>query len=192
MHVTHPPQIPSLGITRDVRLRFNASSAFLAAITYKNLLDLIGVAATATTGFDLFTSVRINMVEVWAAAVIGTATTISLTFDGATVGVAGDDKLHSDTSMGIQPAHIKARPDPRTQAGQFQGSATAASAFLLTVPAGAVIDVSLSFRNPVDGDVLAATAALSGATAGQLYYRGLDGLGTASTKLNAVGPASVL
>jgi hypothetical protein len=190
MHITHPPQIPSAGITRDVRLRFLANAAFAANITFQNLLDTILFAATATSGFDLFQAVRINSVEVWAAAVLGTASTVAVTFDGATVGAAGDLILHTDTSMGIQPAHVKAVPAPRTQAGQFQPSGSAI-AFLLEAPSGAVIDLSMTLRQPIDGNAVAAQNVLVAATAGVVYLRGLDGLASASTKLAPQGTLSI-
>jgi hypothetical protein len=186
MHITHPPQLPSYGITRDVRLRFNLNAAFTGVITYQNLLDTILFATGTTAGFDLFTAVRVNAVEIWAAAILGSATTAILSFSGQTAGSIGDDKVHTDTSMGVQPAHIKARPDPRTQAGQFQAS-TSANALTLSLPSGAVIDVSMTLRQPMDGDVKACQNALVAATVGALYLRGLDGLAIATTKFTPVG-----
>jgi len=191
MLISHPPELPSYGITRDVRMRF-ASLAFAATpITFQNLLDLVLVASGTTSAVDLFEAVRVNSVEIWAIAALGTPTTVVLEFDGTTTGAAGDQKLHTDTSMGVQPAHVKARPDRLTQAGQFQAS-SANVAFLVEVPAGAVIDVSLTLRQPVNGTVIAAQNPLVGATAGVVYYRGLDGKTTALTNYPVQGALSVL
>jgi hypothetical protein len=135
---------------------------------------------------DLFEAVRVNSVEVWAIAALGTPATVSIAYDGATVGAAGDQKQHTDTSMGIEPAHVKASPDRLTQAGQFQAS-SAAIAFILAAPSGAIIDVSLTLRNPVQGTATGAQNVAVGATAGVVYYRGLDGKTTALTNIPIVG-----
>lgn len=189
--ISHPPQLPSYGITRDVRLRFTALTAAEINITFQNLLDTVLVATGAASAADLFEAVRVNSVELWAIAALGTQATVILAYAGTTVGAAGDQKTHTDTSMGVEPAHVRAQPDPLTQAGQFQASG-AATAFLLDVPAGTVIDVSLTLRQPVLGQVVASQNVLVGATAGAVYYRGLDGKTTALTNFPILGAASVI
>jgi hypothetical protein len=191
MLISHPPELPSYGITRDVRMRFASVAAAETAITFQNLLDTVLVASGATSALDLFEAVRVNSVEIWAIAALGTPTTVVLQFDGTTTGASGDQKAHTDTSMGVQPAHVKARPDRLTQAGQFQAS-SASTAFLVDVPAGAVIDVSLTLRQPVNGTAIGAQNPLVGATAGVVYYRGLDGKTTALTNYPVQGALSVL
>lgn len=189
--IPHPPQIPSYGITRDVRVRFVQTAAGATPITFQNLLDTILIAVSATSGFDLFEAVRVNSVELWAIAALGTSVTASLIFDGVTTGAAGDQKLHTDTSVGIEPAHVRGRPDKLTQAGQFQAS-SASVAFLLDLPAGTVIDVSMTLRQPVNGTPVPAQNVLVGATPGTISYRGLDGKTTALTNIPVVGPLSVI
>jgi hypothetical protein len=189
--IAHPPQIPSYGITRDVRLRFAQIASGATNITFQNLLDTIAVCTSATTAADLFEGVRVNSVELWAIAALGTPATVSLSFDGTTAGSQGDQKTHTDTSMGVEPAHVKAHPDPLTQAGQFQAT-SASVAFILTCPAGTVIDVSLSFRQPVLGEVNATQNVVVGGAAGLIFYRGLDGKTTALTNIPVVGASSVL
>jgi len=189
--IPHPPQLPSYGITRDVRMRFQATAGAESGVTFQNLLDTVLVATSATTGVDLFEQVRVNSVELWSIAALGTPSTAILVFDGTTAGAAGDMKTHTDTSMGVEPAHVKARPDPLTQAGQFQAS-SANAAFLLDVAAGTVIDVSLTFRQPVLGVANSSQNVLVGATPGAVYYRGLDGKTTALTNFPVVGAISVI
>jgi hypothetical protein len=185
--IAHPPQIHSYGITRDVRIRFVSNAAFAGNITFQNLLDLILIGVSATTLVDLFFAVRINSVELYSLAAVGGANTVVLIYDGATVGASGDQKVHTDTSMGIEPAHVKAAPDRLTQAGQFQPS-SANTAFILQVPTGTVIDVSLSFRNPVDGATpVASQNAGVAVVVGEVFYRGLDGKASAATQLPVVG-----
>jgi len=172
-------------------MRFQANALFAANITYQNLLDTVLVATGATTGFDLYDSVRVNSVECWSQAILGSASTVVVGFNGATVGSQGDQKVHTDTSMGIEPAHVKARPDPRTQAGQFQPT-QGANAFFLDVPSGCVIDVSMTLRQPMVGTTVAAQNALVGATAGALYFRGLDGKAVATTVLPVQGALATI
>lgn len=188
--IAHPPVIQSYGLTRDVRLRFVSNAPFAVTITFQNLLDLILVGVTATTLADLFFAVRINSVELFALPAVGGATTVQLIYSGATVGASGDQKSHTDTSMGIEPAHVKAAPDRLTQAGQFQPS-SADTAFIIAGPTGTVVDVSLSFRNPIDATApVAAQNAGVAVTIAQLYYRGLDGLAKATTAFPSVALAS--
>jgi hypothetical protein len=189
--ISHPPPIPSYGISRDVRLRFQSTGSFAGSITFQNLLDTVLVASSASTGIDLFQQVRINSVEVWAIAAIGTGVTVQVGYLGQTAGVAGDMKLHTDTSMGVQPAHLRAHPDRLSQAAQFQPS-VAAVAFFLDIPSNSVIDVSLSFRNPITGEATAAQNVLVAATPGAIYYRGLDGKTTALTGLPVEGAFAVI
>jgi len=188
--LSHPPQIPSYGISRDVRMRFSVTAGGTTNITFQNLLDVILMATSSTAGYDLFEAVRVNSVELWAISTLGTPVTVSLIYDGSTVGAAGDLKTHTDTSMGVEPAHVRARPDPLTQAGQFQASA-ANVAFTVSAPAGAVVDVSLTLRQPVLGVAVAAQNVLVGATIGALYYRGLDGKTSALTNFPVQGAYAV-
>lgn len=189
--ISHPPQLPSYGVTRDVRMRFQSNAAFVGAVTFQNLLDTVLMCTGAAAAYDLYQAVRVNAVELWAISVLGTATTAILVFDGATVGAAGDQKTHTDTSMGIEPAHVKARPDPLTQAGQFQPS-SANTAFFLDIPSGCVIDVSMTMRQPVNGAAVIAQNVPAGATTGALAFRGLDGKAVSVTVLPVQGVLSVV
>jgi len=203
MHITHPPQLPTYGITRDVRMRFQVGNTGTPGVgvnqdvTFQNLLDTVLVARTTTALSQLFAAVRLNSVEVWSPTQptasgdqLLLSTTVSVIFDGLTLGAQGDQKIHSDTSMGIQPAHVRARPDPRTQAGQFQAP-SGNSAFRLFAPYGAIVDVSMSLRQPVLGNAIAATNAGAALTAGAVYFRGLDGLAASATDIPVVGAPAV-
>jgi hypothetical protein len=159
-----------------------------ATFTFQNLLDTINIAATAVTAFDLFDQVRVNFVEIWAVPVQGAAPQqVALEYSGAAVGTAGDGRLFSDSSMGIEPAHVRASPSRLSQAALWQAS-SANTAFQLTAPVASVIDVDLSFRTVQSDAPVAVQNVPAGATAGQLYYRGLDGLAIAATTLPPVTP----
>lgn len=161
-------------------LRFRATAAFILGITFQNLLDTLLVATTAVAGTDLFQTVRVRRVRLWGMPAIGAASTCSVEFSGVVAGIVGDQAIHTDTSMGVQPAHVDARPNLRSLASDFQVS-SAAVAFTISGPAGSVVDVDLSFRSQYGVVNSAVQNALVGATAGIQYLRGLDGLATATS-----------
>jgi len=177
-------------VRHGTRLRFTLNASFAAGITWADLLDTMLVAASAVAGYDQFFSVKIRAVEVWASPLLGSATTVSVIFDGGTVGLVGDQRLHTDTSMGIEPAHVRAAPAPRSLAADFQLSSTNI-AFFLSAPQGAVIDLELTFVQSAAAQAQAAQNALVGATIGAPYWRGLDGLGVATSKFTPVAPAAI-
>lgn len=178
----HPPPIERFQIAHSTRLRYTATAAAVnTVITFQNLLDTINMATTATAPFNLFQAVRIRFVEIFGIAALGTPATVSLSYFGATVGVVGDARIHTDTSLGFEPAHLKVKPSARSLASLYQNSG-ATSAFLLNVPAGSIIDVGLSFIG--EGAAGGATAAQNvsvGATVGTIFFRGLDGLAVAGS-----------
>lgn len=184
----HPPPLPDIAETRTRRLRFIANAAFDGEISYANLLDSVLVAATATQGYQLYNTVRLIAVEMWHCPVASTVSTVSVIFDGQNTGLIGDLKIHSDSSMGLSPAHVRARPSPNCGAALMQATG-ASSAFRLTVPSGAVVDVTLEMRNEFNGTT-AVGSALVGATAGAVYLRGLDGLPIATTVLVPAAPTA--
>jgi hypothetical protein len=179
--VPHPPAIqPQLIHTQ--RLRFITTAAAAYAITYQNVMDCMLVAATATQGYDLFDVVKIKYVEMWQERIqSNTPLTISCTFPGQSGAVAGDGRVVADTALGIEPAHVFAKPAKFAGASLWQASGTL-SAMALVVNVGTVVDVCVTYRSAADVAPLAAQAALVSAAAGQIYYRGLDGLPIATTK----------
>lgn len=180
--LSHPPQINGIEVRHAATLRYVTNAAVAQAITFQNLLDTILVAVTAVLGYDLFQTVKIRRVRVWAVPVIGAATAVSVEFSGVTAGIAGDQAIKTDTSMGIQPAHVDTRPNSKALASDYQVN-SAAVAFFITCPSGSVVDVELSFRGAyAAGPPTAAQNALVGATVGAEYLRGLDGLASATTK----------
>jgi len=188
--IPHPPPIANLAITHSTKLRFTAVAAFAqTVISFQNLLDTLLLAIAPTSGADLFQQVRIRAVEMWAISVVGTATSVQLEFASQVAGEVGDARVHSDTSMGIEPAHVRARPAVRSGAALFQKS-SANPAFTITGPAGTVIDVELTLKGLPAPLVTFAQIALVAATAGAWYFRGLDGLAIAGTNFLPVAAAS--
>jgi hypothetical protein len=187
MLIAHPPPIHPQ-IIHHQRMRFVSNAAVFKNITFQNLLDSIGVSVTAILGYQLFDEVRLGSVEVWSLPALGASNLVTVQFSGATVGSLGDGAVHSDNSMGIEPAHVLARPNSSSQSAQWQLSA-AANAFALTCPAGSVVDVTCSFRMLTTQAPVALQNAYVAATIGDVYYRGLDGLAVAATALPAQAPS---
>jgi hypothetical protein len=171
-NVMLPPQIEHLEVGMARRMRFISSAAQSnVTITYTDLLDTVLVAKTATTGSQLFDAVKVKFVEIWSSGAT-TPTTISVRFGTGTTNP--DEVLHSDTSIGNSvPSHLKAFPSQKALAS-FYNTNSAQAVFTLDCPSGSVIDVHCSFRNrPTNNTNL--QQALVAATAGALYFRGLDG-----------------
>jgi hypothetical protein len=165
-------------------------------ISFQNLLDTINVAVTAATAVDVFDAVKVNSVEMWAAGSAAAPVTVSMMYGSPMIAssalqVEGDERLHSDTSMSIEPAHLKARPSPKSLCAFYQRSLQETAFSLSVIPAGTIVDVSLSFRQPILGHVVATQSAPAAANPGQIYYRGLDGAALAATQLIPLGVTSI-
>ncbi len=170
-------------------MRFRlASNQVQTAITFANLLDTVVLADTAVSAFDLFDQVRINFVEIWAVPAIGTTAEVALEWGGQGPGATGDGRIVSDSSMGLEPAHFRSAPSRTSQASQWQ--AGVGTAFIVSAPQSAIVDVNCSFRTVQNLPPVAAAAALVAATAGELYYRGLDGLAIAGTQFVPIAPTT--
>jgi len=179
--ISHPPQILGIETVHSVTARFRVTAAATTSISFQNILDIFLVATSATTGTDLYQTVRIRRIRVWGMPAIGATGSVSVEYSGATVGVTGDQRIQTDTSMGIQPAHVDAKPNPHALCSEFNVS-TSAVAVTLGVLAGSVVDCEFTFRGPTYGIAgVAAANALVGATTGAQYLRGLDGLALATS-----------
>jgi hypothetical protein len=186
--ISHPPQVPQLNIAHAVRMRFVAGSAANQNVSYQNLLDTFLVASGATAVWDVFQAVRIRAVEAWAVPVIGNASTIEVQFLGNVAGQYGKPQVWTDTSMGVQPAHVRAVPSRQSTLALWQQS-SADIAFNIQCPAGTVVDLELSFIGRF-GVPTAAQNVLAATSAGAFYVRGFDGLAIATTKFVPVADAT--
>jgi hypothetical protein len=180
-----PPQFsPTLKFGH--RFRFTSgTNAGTFIIERENLLDLYCMAATASTAFRIIEGIRLKSVEIWTnpVALGQPPTTCSVEW----VGTNGPSTVHSDTGMGVQPAHVFSRPPPRSsdQWWSMSGSNEADPLFTLVLPADSVIDVICDVRLVELEAATAVTAEPTGATAGTIYGNYLDGL--TSGKLTPVG-----
>jgi len=185
MLIPRPPQIPAYNIRHSTILRFVSNAAVNQNITIQNLLDTILFATTAIAGSDVFKFVKIRRINMWALGTLGTTEFITVDFSGSGTGAAGDNKIHTASSMGIEPATISAKPSPKSLISNFQ-FASGSTAFNLDVPSGTVIDLHMTFLASFAGSATAAQNALVAATPGTILLRGLDGLAIATTLLPPV------
>jgi hypothetical protein len=186
VHTTHPPPIrPQM--THRQKMRFQCITSGTQGVTYADLMDLLLVATSATAVFDVYDVCRVRAVEVWCASTSGgVPVTVSVAFNGTNAsGLAGDGRIIADTVMGNEPAHVRAKPNRDSLAAQWNESSSAASAFSVVTPTGSIIDVDMEYRNTVAAPQAAQNVAV-GATIGQFYYRGLDGLAIATTKYTPI------
>jgi len=162
------------------------------------LLDAILVATTAVVGVQVYDAVRIKRVRAWVIlnAALGGASipgaTVSISFPGGTTGVVGSQMETNATSISsTEPAFCELAPDPRS--GQaFFNSNGAVAAFRIDERSAShlTIEADLEYRYNNDNAPTAVANALVGATAGQFYFRGMDGLALAATQWPAdLGPS---
>lgn len=170
---------------QTMRLRFqNATNGTATIILWRHLLDGIVLAATATTGFQLFDFVRIVKIEMWSVTNSTLVTTIGVDFGDPVTGVEGDGGSFESCSVGgAIPAHLKCRPNPKSQAALFHSASTDTAFHIRTNGAvgSCICEATLEFKNSVVLNPTAITNPLVAATPGELYFRGMDGLALATT-----------
>jgi hypothetical protein len=199
---SNPQRLPQLTdqLSTGITLRFTTTGTGGSAsttVTFQNLLDAWCIAVSSTAGYQLFDFVKVRRVTVRAVSNPGLAGNVSFLGAQATVGVefpslvAGTQaggKQASQTEMGTASiACCSLSPGRMTAAGMWQAS-SGNVAFVVravdwnqNVIVGAIIDVELSYKNSADVNPAACASALTGATTGAIYFRGIDGAAPAAT-----------
>lgn len=172
----YPPQI-TIPLHTGHTYRFIASAAVSDRnLTFQELLDLMCMATAANVAYRFWQAVRIKSIEIWATSpTLDTPVTVKFQYTSAAVGLSGNSMIRSDTSMGYdRPAHIKCKPRDQLL-GMWQNAAVNGVYGQISVPKGAVIDITLaaSFVETA-ATPIAVTGAVAGATTGQVYLRALD------------------
>ena len=186
--IPHPPQLDGYQITHSVKVRFIVKTALdntTGVVSAANLLATWLVSSSTLAVWNLFDTVKVKSIEMWSLPVIGSTATVQATFNGPVGPTQGDETVHTDTSMGLEPAHLLVRPNARSLAANFQDP-TSGNLFVLNAPVGTVIDLHCVFKQTWLTAPVAATNGLS-LVAGDIYLRGLDGLALASTSYTVVG-----
>jgi hypothetical protein len=196
------PQV-SDQLMQSITLRYTTTGiggSSSTTITFANLLDSWLIAGTATNGYQLFDFVRVKRVTVRAvsdnivaAGVYPNSVSVGIEFPCLVAGAGAGGKTASDSAMGQnQAAMVTLRPDKMSAASFWQASSSSV-AFVVravnqdgTVVQGAIVDVECSFKNAPDVNPAAVTSAIAGATAGAIYFGGLDGARLAATWARSV------
>ncbi len=179
---------PSLRIDKIIRFQAQAT-ATTAVITQRDLGDFLCMATGATAAYQLISAFKINSVEMWGntSAVGALGLTVSIDWAGTTAGTYGSSSKQSDTVLGVaRVPHLFSKPPAKSQVAEWQPSLGSAQLFTIFLQAGGVIDVNVSIILRDDTGVQAVSAAVAGATVGQMYYRCLD-----STSTNLLLPVSL-
>ena len=172
----NPPQfIPTFVLKK--KLRFQAGSASTYVLTTKSFGDLWCVAATATSAYQLASHVRLKKIEVWAP-MAADLVPVSVVLDwtgSSSAGSFGKSNRVSDTSMSsVAAAHIASKPPAESQISQWQDANSTNELCRLTLPGGAVIDVTYDLALRDNAAAQTVSAAVAGATVGANYIRALD------------------
>jgi len=190
--ILHPPTLPDYAITHRKKLRFLVNATLTQqVITYSNLVDTVCIVATSTSLYNLFRAVRVLSVEMWDSALSNAISSIGILFGENDSNQGGTQCMTTDTSLGIQPAHLFKKPAKGSLSSQWHvgfGPNTT-QAFVLWCSASCIIDVHLEFRSSSIGSANGAALACVGGVVGAVAYRGLDGLAIATTKF--LPPVSV-
>jgi len=192
-----PERLPQVQdqLAVGMRLRFVATELFTGTVTVdpSKLLDAWFLAGTATNAYQLFDFVRVKKVTI---RTMGAAqpyvsgvnnprppvATCGVEFIGLSAGSLAGGKQKEDTAIGYGvPAMVSLKPDPKSQAAQFQPSSgntifniRAVDSNGQAVP-GTIVDVDVVYRNSGDVNPAAVANARAGLTPGDLYFGGLDG-----------------
>ena len=168
----------------SMSLEFFVNAATTQTISWRQLLDCVVMASSSTVGQDLFYSAKLHYVEVWTPATQAGVSYggPSLAFDSPS---QGDQKVYN-IPIGPQGGYCKCVPSKRSiNAWTWQASSSVTCFTLNSFSVGTFIRLSVTFRARMGSAVTAANA-LSGATTGAIYLRGLDGQAKASSVFNCV------
>jgi hypothetical protein len=189
--IPNPGGLQVTGIpTTSMKLKFVCGTATTSTVTWANLLDTVVFAVTSTSVYDLFFSARLKAVEIWlppSVEAVSANAQCSLAFDSPS---QGDQRLWVVNS-GPQGGYVRAKPSNHSINGWTWQDSSAVGAFTLNnCPVGALIQLDMTFRVRMgQGSAVAAAQAATGASVGTVYFRGMDGLATASTKFPPVPAA---
>jgi hypothetical protein len=160
--------------TLHKRFRFMADAAVTdISIDLTCIRELFGLAyhsALPSNGmYRLIDAFRIRSVDVYSIPAMGTSSTVAL--DWASSNSSRSNRI-SDTSLGVQPAHVHASPPPNSAPSFWQNSSGSTVMFKVTVPSGGILDLSLDLVFvDTGGQFLAVTNTV---TDGSLYIKPLD------------------
>jgi hypothetical protein len=172
-----PPRL-DLNPTKSQVYRFKTTAAETAGVHVGDLLGVIGGVATVANSkiAAIASSVRLRKVTVWPPGSISTsASSVSLEWAPGSSSQVPDDAVDRTIPLGITATGALSFVPPKMSLASFwiTSADSTATVFLITAPAGAVIDVHLDYKISMSLEPLLITVAT--ATLGNYYYLALDG-----------------
>jgi hypothetical protein len=168
----HPSQLKS-NIQKHHKFRFIATAAYNGTITTKQMLGAAGVIADVlnTTGIAKNYSLKVKQIEIWTPPPSqGASTTCSVEWVGA--GYQPNMEFSDSSNSVAEPAHVRCRPPPQTNASFWANGGTTQVFLNIAVPIGSILDLDLDLIEN-DGET-PVTFALATAALGATYYLALD------------------
>ncbi len=179
---------PTHTLRKAFRFRYTAATGAAASfiITPAKLCSLWTIATTTTQLTQIFESVRLRRIRMWATPPQnGTTTSCSINLAGGSFGFQGPNKKQSADTMGMSvPGYISIKPDKDSYPDLWQtGDVTISTTQIFTIyidPNGVtnqtfIIDVDLELRQTTDGRTSGQNIAITGpAVIGGFYYSALD------------------
>jgi len=144
-------------------------------ITRGDLLNLMMVAATATTAYSIIAAIKVKRVRIWSPIVAAfTPVQVQLEWNG---GLYAPSAIHSAISEGLTPAKLESSPPPGSSPDLWSitgASNLAEVLFSLSCPTGTVVQVTTALRL-MDDEPAPTPVVAVGATIGKTYFGNLDG-----------------
>jgi hypothetical protein len=183
MVLQHPPQYQAVPNFIQ-KFRFQASAAVTnVTITTADLMSLLVMANTTTTTTALISAFRLKKVYLWASPAADLVpVTASVEFANilANSGFGQKRYVHSDSSVGAtRVASVKATPPLGTPAASYQNVTSATQTtngcdIILNGPSGMIVDIVIDMVLQ-NGEAPFTGPAITGGTAGTIYWNTLDG-----------------
>ncbi len=169
-----PPFAPNVFVSHTYRFT-NTSATASYPITVKDLIGIHGGICTVvnTTLVLKAISFRLKSVKIWApVASSGTSVTASISYPPNNIANACNFEM-SDTCGTIgEYAYVHfVPPKDTTSSFWWDFSASASTIFIISVPAGSIVDVACDF---IEADTSAGAVTVATATLGTVYYLPLD------------------
>lgn len=177
-----PPPIKTT-LSKRMIVRWTTTQALgsqtsLSTVTFVNIGDIVGIAVSATVGYQLFNDcVRVRRVSIWGSpSATGTATTCAVDFSGTTTGAVGESQRYVDTAIGLTTGPIvHARPSKLSQAGMWQRTTAGATAFTFQCTGGSIVELEFDGVNSEGAVGNPVQAAIVGGTVGATFMRDIQG-----------------
>jgi len=163
-------------------------------------MDLFAAVTTANVGATrIWSAVRLRKVSVWAVPFTSTSASqgtseVSVEFNclGSGGQFGSPPRKFTDVSMSpAKYAYVSASPDPHSLPGSWMNDDSDSPLFLLTVPIGGIVDLTLDFvlRN---GETPVATRAITSGSFGVIGVLDMTSASATAGHLQAVDYARII